>query len=188
MNNTKLILAIVGLPGCGKTEAINYLMEKLSCPKVYFGDVVMDQLQAQGLEINEANERKVREELRAKYGMTAMAVKSLPKIEEQLQKQDTVLVESLYSWEEYLTLKEKFADTLKIIAIYSSPQTRIKRLENRPQRPLTAMEVESRDKSQIENLHQAGPIAVADYTIINEGAIQELHEQIDKTVNTIIKL
>ena len=183
--NKKQILAIVGLPGCGKTEVINYLMDKLKCSKVYFGNVVMEEVKLRGLEINEINERKVREELRAEHGMAAMAVKSLPKIEEQLVGQDTVLVESLYSWEEYLTLKEKFLDGLNIIAVYSSPKTRINRLKNRPERPLTADEVNSRDKSQIENLHQAGPIAIADFTILNEGNMEELHQQMD---NILCKL
>src|SRR3989339_377370 len=105
---SKLILAVVGLPGSGKTEIINHLIKKLNCPKVYFGQVVMDELQKQGLEVNEANERKIREELRTNYGMAAMAVKSLPKIKEMLAAHQALLVESLYSWEEYLTLKQEF--------------------------------------------------------------------------------
>ena len=53
----KIIIAIIGLPGCGKTEVINYLMDKLKCPKVYFGDVVFDVMKEKNLEINEINER-----------------------------------------------------------------------------------------------------------------------------------
>jgi len=181
----KIIIAIIGLPGCGKTEVINYLMDKLKCPKVYFGDVVFDVMKEKNLEINEINERQTREKLREQYGMAAMAIKSLPKIEEQLEKQNIVLIESLYSWEEYLTLKEKFSDQLKMAAVYSSPQTRINRLKNRPKRPLTADEVNSRDKAQIENLHQAGPIAVADYTIVNEGSVEELRQQMDNILKTL---
>ncbi|MEK7068132.1 MAG: AAA family ATPase [Patescibacteria group bacterium] len=182
---SKLILAVVGLPGSGKTETINYLRQKLNCPKVYFGDVVMDELKNQGLEVNEVNERKIREGLREKYGMAAMAIKSLPKIKEILATSDHVLVESLYSWEEYLILQEEFGDNFKILAVYSSPATRYARLQHRPTRPLTAAEARSRDYSQIANLHQAGPIAIADYTVINEGAMKELYEQIEKIVNKL---
>ncbi len=183
--SNKLILAIIGLPGCGKTEAINYLMEKLDCPKVYFGNVVMDEVKKRGLEINEANERKIREELRAEFGMPAMAIKSLPKIKEQLENKDIVLVESLYSWEEYLTLKQEFGNELKLLTIYTSPTTRYARLKNRPDRPLTTEEATSRDHAQIENLHQAGPIAMADFTVNNEENIEELKQQIDNIIKTL---
>ncbi len=145
----------------------------------------MDELKNQGLEVNEVNERKIREGLREKYGMAAMAIKSLPKIKEILATSDHVLVESLYSWEEYLILQEEFGDNFKILAVYSSPATRYARLQHRPTRPLTAAEARSRDYSQIANLHQAGPIAIADYTVINEGAMKELYEQIEKIVNKL---
>ena len=40
----------------------------------------------------------------------------------------------------------------------------------------------SRDYSQIENLHQAGPIARADFTILNEGTKEDLYKQIDEII------
>ncbi|PIT94209.1 dephospho-CoA kinase [Candidatus Falkowbacteria bacterium CG10_big_fil_rev_8_21_14_0_10_43_11] len=181
----KLILAVVGLPGSGKTEVINHLTQKLNCPKVYFGQVVMDELENQGLEVNEANERKIREELRATYGMAAMAIKSLPKIKKILAANNVALVESLYSWEEYLTLKKEFGDGFKTLSVYASPATRYARLQKRPVRPLTEEEARSRDYSQIANLHQAGPIAMADFTVINEGTMERLREQIDGAINKL---
>ena len=117
--------------------------------------------------------------------MPAMAIKSLPKIKEQLENKDIVLVESLYSWEEYLTLKQEFGNELKLLTIYTSPTTRYARLKNRPDRPLTTEEATSRDHAQIENLHQAGPIAMADFTVNNEENIEELKQQIDNIIKTL---
>jgi len=164
----KIILAVVGLPGAGKTEAVEYIMKKTGWPKVYLGDATFEEMKKEGLEINEANERKTREGIRARLGMGAYAVLNLPKVRE-LFKTSSVLIESHYSWEEYLEFKKEFNDAFKVLAIYSSPDKRIERLENRPTRPLKKEDVISRDYSQIENLHQAGPIARADFTIINEG-------------------
>ncbi|MDP3899990.1 MAG: AAA family ATPase [bacterium] len=175
----KLIIAIIGLPGSGKTVAIEYLMEKLHCPKIYFGDATFDELKKRRMEINETNERQIREELRAQHGMAAFATVNLPKIETALETNDVVLIESLYSWEEYLKLKEKFGEQLNLITIYSSPKTRYARLVNRPIRPLTNEDARSRDHSQIENLHQAGPIAISDFTVINEGGVDDLHSALD---------
>jgi dephospho-CoA kinase len=134
-----------------------------------------------GLEINEANERKTREEIRAKLGMGAYAILNFQKVKD-FYKNSCVIIESLYSWEEYLEMKKEFGDTFKVLAVLSSPNIRIKRLASRSVRPLTKEEVISRDYSQIENLHQAGPIARCDFAIINENTKDELFKQIDEII------
>lgn len=178
---SKLILAVVGLPGAGKTEVVDYLIKKTSWPKVYFGQEVFEEIKRRGLEISESSERLVREELREKYGMSALAVLNLSKIKELFTK-TSVIVESLYSWEEYLEMKNNFSDDFKVLAIYSSPEDRIMRLSKREYRKLDRETVIARDYSQIENLHQAGPIARADFTIINDSSFDDLYEQVDKLI------
>ena len=116
--------------------------------------------------------------------MSAFAILSLPKIQE-FYKNTSVILESLYSWEEYLVIEKEFGVLFKVLAIYASPDTRIERLKSRPHRPLTSDEVKSRDYSQIANLHQAGPIARADYTIINEGTPEEMFEKIDVVLKVV---
>jgi len=182
--NNNLILAVVGLPGAGKTEAAEYLVEKTGWAKVHFGDITAEGLRTQGLEVTEENERKFREDVRKQYGMGAYAILNLPKIRE-LYNSSSVLVESLYSWEEYLELKKEFKDNFKVLAIFASPEIRLQRLLSRPERPLTHEEFESRDYSQIANLHQAGPIARADYLAINEGNKEELFAKIDIFLNEL---
>ena len=179
----KYVLAIVGLPGAGKTETTEYILQKTGWPKVYFGQAVVDEAARRGMP-GEAGERQVREELREKHGPAAMAIANLPKIH-QLYEKGNVVLESLYSWEEYLTVQKEFGDSFKVLAIYTSFPTRVARLKNRPTRPLTEAEVKSRDYSQIENLHQAGPIARADWTIINEGSKEELYKNIDEVLANV---
>jgi len=180
----KNIIAILGLPGAGKTEVIDYLMKKNNWPKVYFGDVTFDELKARGLEINEKNERLVREDLRAKYGRLHYASKVVEKIE-NLKNEQYILVESLYDWSEYLLFKKQFGDQFMTIAIYTSPKVRYERLGKRQVRPLTAEEAQSRDYSQIENIFQAGPIAMANFTVNNDGTFEELYQQIDDIIEKI---
>jgi len=181
------IIAVVGLPGSGKTEAINYLIKKLNWPKIYFGNATFEELKKRNLVVNEKNERTVRESLRKKYGMACYALWAIKKIKE-LKSTQNILVESLYSWDEYLELKKAFEKEFAVVAIYASPKMRYARLGRRPLRPLTPKEAQSRDFAQIGNIAQAGPIAIADWTVENNTSRQNLFLQLDKITKQIKKI
>ena len=172
------IIAVVGMCGSGKSEAVKFFVDK-GFKRVYFGEVVMNEMKRLELEVNEANERATRENLRKEFGMGAMAVKSLPLIEEFL-KEHNVVVESLYSWEEFKILKEKFGEAFKLLTIYTTKALRYERLLKRPFRPLTNDESKSRDISEIEKLDKGGPIAYTDYTVMNDGTLDEMNEELKK--------
>ena len=178
-----VIIAIVGMAGSGKSEVTDHLIN-LGFSKLRFGQVTIDILKKNNLKVNEKNEREVREKLRKDHGMEAYAKLNLPKIKQKLSETPNIVLDGLYSWEEYLFLKNKFPD-IKVIAVYCSPKTRYKRLKNRKIRPLKEQEAFSRDKSEIENLHKAGPIAMADYTIINESNLKELKLKINKLIQEL---
>lgn len=174
------IIAIIGMCGSGKSEAVKFFVDS-GYKRVYFGEVVMNEMKRLGLEVNEANERATRENLRKEFGMGAMAVKSLPVIEE-FMKHSNVVIESLYSWEEFRILKDKFGEAFKLITIYTTKDLRYERLLNRPFRPLTNEESKSRDISEIEKLDKGGPIAYTDYLIINDGSLDEMNAELKKYV------
>jgi len=174
------IIAVVGMCGSGKSEAVKFFVDR-GFKRVYFGEVVMNEMKTLELEVNEANERATRENLRKEFGMGAMAVKSLPLIEEYL-KEDNVVIESLYSWEEFKILKEKFGEAFKLLTIYTTKALRYERLLKRPFRPLTNDESKSRDISEIEKLDKGGPIAYTDYTVINDGTLDEMNDELKKYV------
>ena len=74
-------VALVGMCGSGKSVLTEFFTQ-LGWEKVYFGGVTVAQLKKQGLEINEANERAMREGLRKQYGMGAFAFLLLDEITE----------------------------------------------------------------------------------------------------------
>lgn len=172
------LVAVVGMTGSGKTE-VSRVLEKQGWTRLRFGDVTDDELKRRGLPRIEKHERIVREGLRKVHGMAAYAKLMIPKIEAALKK-GHVVVDGMYSWEEYLVLKEKYTDQFTVLAVYSSPATRHERLGSRKERPLTKEEASSRDKSEVENLNKGGPIAVADYTLINEGSLKDIAEKVEK--------
>ena len=164
--------------GSGKSEAVKFLMEK-GFSRVYFGDVVMNELIAKKLEINEVNERMMRENLRKEFGMGVMALKSLDAIR-KLYNKGNIVIESLYSWEEFKIVKNEFRESFKLLNIFTTKELRYNRLNTRPFRPLSNQEAESRDISEIEKLDKGGPIAFADYTIFNDTTLDDLKSEIDK--------
>ena len=67
------------------------------------------------------------------------------------------MVESLYSWEEYLMFKKAFGLNFVAIAVCANPKIRHKRSMSREERAIkNEKEAWSRDYSQIENLAQGG--------------------------------
>jgi dephospho-CoA kinase len=50
---------------------------------------------------------------------------------------------------------------------------------------LTFEEAASRDKSEIENINKGGPIAMADFTIVNEASLKELEKETERVLSTV---
>jgi len=180
------VVAIVGMAGSGKSEVAN-IFEQNGFFRVRFGDVTDIEIKKRNLEINETTERRFREQLRKDLGMAAYAILNRPRIDEALQKSD-VVADGLYSWEEYLDLKSYYSSNFCVVAVFSSPKTRYARLSERNLRPLNIGEAASRDRSEIENLNKGGPIAMAEYTILNETNLPDLRlktESILKHLNAL---
>lgn len=174
----KRIIAFVGLPGGGKSEAASFAKQK-GIPFIRFGDLTEEEIKKRGLDLNPVNEKNVRESLRNEFGMDAYAKKAIPKIDELLKENELIGIDGLYSWEEYLLLKEKYKE-LELILIYAEPKIRYERLSKRPIRPLSPNEARERDYAEINNLNKGGPIAIADYLIENNGSISDLHKKLDE--------
>ncbi len=185
MSNTdKKVLALVGMPGAGKSFCITHLEEK-GIPSVYFGGITIDEVKARGLIVNETNKKFVREDIRAKEGKGAYAQRIILKINELFKTHDRVVADGLYSWTEYKLFKETFGKNALIVAIAAPRHIRHERLAHRPVRPLTEAEVTSREYAEIENLEKGGPIANADYTIVNEEDPYALIERLEHLLHQV---
>jgi dephospho-CoA kinase len=184
VEKNKLLIAFVGMPGSGKTEATAYLHSK-GIPFVRFGDITDEGLKKQGVVRTPESEQTFRENIRKELGMAAYAIKSEPKITEAFEQYATVALDGLRSWEEYRYLKDRFPH-LVLIQVYAKPRIRYDRLDRRKVRSFTPQEARKRDFAELEHLNMGGPIAIADFLIENDDDILEhLHQKIDGVLHQL---
>ena len=173
------IIALVGLAGSGKSSAVEYLTEK-GFPKIYFGGVIYKAMDEAGIEKTWDNQQKFREEIRRREGKDFVIKRVIKNIHDLINAgQNKIVLDGLYTWSEYKFLKHEFPGQVVVIAIVTPKHLRYQRMIKRAERPMQPHEVDQRDWSEIENLEKGGPIAIADYFIINDGSLEQLHQKID---------
>ncbi|MBN1690562.1 MAG: AAA family ATPase [Dehalococcoidia bacterium] len=177
------VVALVGMPGSGKSEVAR-VFQKRGYASVRFGDITDEEVRKRGLKLDEENERLVREDLRQQHGMAAYAILNLPRIEAALEK-SSVVIDGLYSWEEYKYLKGRLGGRLHVVAVWAPPEVRYARLKGRAVRPLTPAQAGERDYAEIENVNKGGPIAMADHTIVNNGTLEALRQQAGSIIEVL---
>jgi len=182
------IVCIVGMCGSGKTEVAKYLVDK-GYSFVRFGQITLDIVIERGLAPTEENERPIREQIRKEHGMGAYATLNLPKFDSLLQ-QSNVVADGLYSWSEYKILRDHYGPRMIVLAIYAPPEMRYDRLVKRTvidakmiNRPMTKEQAQARDFAEIEKIEKGGPIAMADYTIVNIEGMDRYKADMDKFYN-----
>lgn len=172
------------MTGAGKTTASGYLIQK-GFFKVYFGSMVLTELRKRNLEITPENEKEVIIELRTLYGNSMCAKYFLKEIICKI-KTNNIVIDGLYSWSEYLYLKKYLENDLLIVCIVSDKQFRYQRLALRSDRYLTPEKALMRDIREIETIEKGGPIAFADYYILNNGSKKELFYRLDQLIEEVL--
>ncbi len=179
------IVAFVGLAGAGKSSAVEYVAEK-GFPKIYFGGIIYQAMEEAGIEITPESQQVFREEIRKKEGKDFVVKRVIQQANDLIESgQKRILFDGLYTWTEYRMLKHEFPGELTVVAIVAPRRIRHRRLANRPERPFTVQEATERDWSEIENLEKGGPIAIADYYVMNDHHLDHLHNQVDNILRDI---
>ncbi|HSD56222.1 MAG TPA: nucleoside monophosphate kinase [Candidatus Saccharimonadales bacterium] len=186
MNKAKII-ALVGMPGAGKGTCTDYISEKYGAPLIHFGNMVYEEVQRRGLD-NVKDEKFVREDMRKQSGPAVLAHHVARKVKQAIEDgADRIVLDGLYSWSEYKYLHEMFDENLITIAVAAPRAVRYARVVARKDghRQYTAEQVKERDIAEIENLEKGGPIAFADFTLVNEGAPEDLLNRLEKILAEI---
>lgn len=186
MDNVK-ILAVVGMSGSGKSVVVDYLTKK-GFPKVYFGGMIYKEMEKRGIERTEdgESEKRFREEIRETEGKDWVVRQVIAETKDLISAgQKRIILDGVYSWTEYRTLKHEFPGCLTFLSVVVDKNLRYKRVAERPGRSFDANAIKERDRSEIENLEKGGPIAAADYYVLNNGTIAELCDGVDNVLKEI---
>ena len=180
------IVAFVGLTGSGKSTAVDHLTAK-GYPKVYFGGIFYEALKEAGITPGDWEpEEKFRKEIREKEGKDFVVNRANKQIKDLIAAgQHRIIADGLYSWTEYKIMKHEFPGELTLIAFVTPKHLRKRWLAERPERPLTPAEVDQRDWAEIEDVEKGGPIAIADYFIMNDKGVESLYTQLDDILEKI---
>lgn len=186
MDNVK-ILAIVGMSGSGKSVAVDYLTAQ-GYPKVYFGGMIYKEMEKRGIPRTEdgESEKKFREEIRATEGKDWVVRQVIAETKDLIGAgQKRIVLDGVYSWTEFKTLQHEFPTCLTFVAVVVDRKLRYERVAERPGRSFDGVAIRERDRSEIENLEKGGPIAMADYYVLNNGTIPDMERRLAEILKEI---
>ena len=186
MENVK-ILAIVGMSGSGKSVVVDHLTAK-GYPKVYFGGMIYKEMDRRGIERTEdgESEKEFREMIRKTEGEDWVVRQVIGEVKDLVAAgQKRIILDGVYSWAEYKILKHEFPGCMTFLAVVVDKKLRYERVAKRAERAFDLKAIRERDRSEIENLEKGGPIAAADYYVLNNGTKEEMCAEVDKILKEI---
>lgn len=186
MDNVKII-AVVGMSGSGKSVVVDHLTDQ-GYPKVYFGGMIYKEMEKRGIERSEdgESEKNFREMIRETEGKDWVVRQVIEETKDLINAgQKRIILDGVYSWTEYKTLKHEFPKCITFLAVVVDKKIRYARVAKRPDRSFDAKAIRERDRSEIENLEKGGPIVAADYYVLNNGTIEDATKRVDEILKEI---
>ncbi|MCC7558595.1 MAG: AAA family ATPase [Methanobacteriaceae archaeon] len=179
------VIGVAGMPGSGKS-VVSRTAAKMGYKTIRMGDVIRDEAQKQGKDVGE-----VAVNLRVEYGENIVAercVEKIKKISKEVPPKssnanDKFIIEGIRSPFEVEVFKNNFKG-FKVVAIYSTPKTRFKRLKRRKRSDdsINHEDFIKRDKREL-GFGIGDVIATSDYMIVNEGPLWKYK----KALNNVFK-
>ena len=170
------VIGTVGLPGSGKSEAAS-VAEELGIPVVTMGDVIRQECRDRGLDPAE-HHGEIAGALREENGPDAIAQRSLPIIEAELEAAETVLVDGIRAGVEVERFEEAFGEAFTLVSIEAPFEVRAERVQARDRDNTEDGEgLRERDERE-RGFGMDEAIARADVSVENTATLEAFHEKI----------
>ncbi|WP_340098000.1 AAA family ATPase [Salinibaculum salinum] len=172
------VIGIVGLPGSGKSEAATVAAD-LDIPVVTMGDVIRAECRDRGLD-PATHHGGVAKALREENGPAAIAERSLPVIESELDAADTVLVDGIRSDTEVDRFEDAFGEDFLLVSIEAPFEERAERLDLRGRDASAEDGGESLDERDERELGfgMGNAMKMADLAIENTESLDAFHDRV----------
>jgi len=170
------VIAFVGMPGAGKTEASNVARE-MNIPVVVMGDVLREEVKNMGLELTDKNIGSVAGQLRKDEGMDAIAKRCIPMI--RAIESPVVVVDGIRGIAEVEAFRKSFDDNFTLVKIDAPFELRLDRLSvrGRSDDMSTADGLRQRDEREL-SWGMGKAIEAATMSVVNLDPIELFKEEV----------
>jgi dephospho-CoA kinase len=128
----------------------------------------------------------MQQQLRREQGEAVLANVAGPIIRSHLEAGKHVLIDAVYVRAEYKALIRHCGERSSIVIATHAPfSVRAQRMLSRNERAYSATELRARDLHEVLNLNTGAAIALADFHVVNDGSLQDLHDNLTKIWNHI---
>jgi dephospho-CoA kinase len=182
------VLAFVGAPAAGKTEAASVAVE-MGISVITMGDVIRGELRRRGLPLSDENAGRIANELRAREGMDAIAKRCIPLIKgikgrEEKKAKTVIVIDGIRGVAEVETFKKEFGTDFVLIRIDAPLTLRYERIKTRGRGDDLLSIEEFEEREERENRWGMGEaMNKADKVVKNEGSLEEFKEEIKRILD-----
>jgi dephospho-CoA kinase len=184
-----MILGITGTDGAGKGMVVDYLVTEKGFVHYAARQLWVDEINRRGLEVSRPNMRIVANELRKKNGNDFLVTAYMTRLKEEGV--ENAIIESIRATAEAETLK---AHGGVLIAVDADQKLRYERIRARASESdevsfedFIAHEALEMNDPDPNGMQKAAVMKMADYTIMNNGSLAELHAETEKVLSKIKK-
>lgn len=176
-----MIIGITGTDGAGKNTVVNYLVHHKGFVHYSSRQFIVEHIKSSGLELTRNQMRLTANELRAEHGNDFVVRQAY---ERAVQNGETdVVIESVRATAEATFLKDQGG---VLLAVDADQKLRYERVQARRSasdqvsfEEFQRHEALEMDDPDPHGMQKARVIEMADYTVLNNGTLEELHEQVD---------
>jgi len=182
----RVVLGLAGPINSGKGVASKYLIRKYGFHKIEIGDLVRDAAKKEGLPAERSAWQELQRERIKKYGVEYWIMKACKEIKEK--QWEKALIDGIRYPTDVTVPKREFGEDYKVILIDAPFELRCERAirRARPGDPKTPEEFYEQEQKENQHFDLDETFAKADYKIINDGSIKELHQKIDVIIKKVL--
>lgn len=176
-----MIIGITGTDGAGKGAAVKYLVEKKGFTHYSSRALITEKIIEKGGTVNRENMRLVANELRKEHGNDVIVLLALKKA--RAQQVSNFIIESIRAAAEVHTLHRAGG---QLLAIDANQNARFRRIIGRKSESddVTFAEFIAHEKLEMNDpdpngMQKAQVMESADHTIMNDGSLNDLGEQLE---------